>query len=58
MAKRAKIRRFLDVLRRQENLITDFDEHAWNTLVESVTVYGKDNLVVRLRDGSEVRADG
>jgi len=54
VAKRARIRRFLDDLRKRENLITDFDIHAWNTLVEAVTVYGKDNLIVRFRDGSEV----
>lgn len=58
MAKRAKIRKFLDDLRKWENLITDFDEHAWNILAEAVTVYGKDNLVVRFRDGSEIRMNG
>ena len=58
VAKRARIRRFLESLRKQENLITDFDVHAWNTLVESVTVHSKENLVVRFQDGSEVRVDG
>ena len=58
VAKRAKIRRFLDDLRKQENLITDFDVHAWNTLVETVTVFAKDNLVVRFRDGTEMRVEG
>ena len=45
----------MEDLRKRENLITDFDEHAWNTLAEAITVHGKDNLVVRFRDGSEIR---
>jgi len=55
VAKRARIRKFMEDLRKRENLITDFDEHAWNTLAEAMTVHGKDNLVVRFRDGSEIR---
>ena len=54
-AKRAKIRRFLDELRKRENLITDFDEHAWNALVECIIVYGAVELAVRWRDETEIR---
>ena len=54
VAKRARIRRFLDDLRKQENLITGFDERAWNALAENITVNGKENLTVRFRDGSEI----
>ena len=56
VAKRARIRRFMDDLRKRELLITDFDEHAWNTLAEGITVQGKDDLMVRFRDGSEIWA--
>ena len=55
VAKRAKIRRFLENLRRQENLITNFDEHAWNILAEGITVYGANDLAVRFKDGTEIR---
>ena len=54
-AMRARIRRFMDDLRKQEVLITVFDEHAWNALVESIIVYGTGDLMVRFRDGSEIR---
>ena len=55
IAKRAKIRRFLENLRQQESLLTDFDAHAWNTLAEGITVYGAEDLMVRFKDGSEIR---
>jgi DNA invertase Pin-like site-specific DNA recombinase len=55
VAKRAKIRKFLNDLSRQEELITAFDKHAFNTLVENISVYGADDLMVRFRDGTEIR---
>ena len=55
MAKRARIRKFLHDLRRQEEFITSFDEHAWNTLVESLRIYGAEDIAVTFRDGSEIR---
>ena len=54
VVKRARIRRFMDDLRQQVNLIAAFDEHAWNTLVDGVTVYAGD-FMVRFKDGSEIR---
>jgi len=58
VAKRARIRRFLEDLRDREALITVFDEHAWNALVEGVMVCADSDLMVRFRDGTEIRAAG
>ena len=55
VAKRARIRKFLDDLRKQEALIADFDEHTWNTLVESLRIYGTEDIAVTFRDDSEIR---
>jgi DNA invertase Pin-like site-specific DNA recombinase/uncharacterized protein (DUF2384 family) len=55
VAKRAKITKFLVDLHKQEHLITEFDAHAWNSLVESVTVHSVKEFVVLFRDGTEVR---
>jgi len=57
VAKRAKIRRFIDDLRKQECLIAAFDEHTWNALVENITVFSAVDLAVRFKDGSEIRAN-
>ncbi|MDR1464740.1 MAG: recombinase family protein [Oscillospiraceae bacterium] len=54
-AKRAKIRKFVEDLCQQENLITEFDEQAWNALAEQITVHSEKELTVRFRDGSEVK---
>ena len=58
VAKRAKVRRFLEDLRKQEGLITSFDVHAWNTLAEGIMVYGTQDLMVQFKDGSEIRVEG
>lgn len=55
-AKRAKIRKFMDDLRKQEALITAFDERVWNILAENLTAYSAEDLAVRFRDGTEIRA--
>lgn len=36
--------------------VTEFDETLWGSLVESMTIIGKEEVVLRLRGGVEVRA--
>ena len=38
------------------NLITEFDESLWASLVDSMTVYAKDRIVFRLTCGLEIEA--
>lgn len=47
---------FLDILRRQNNLLTEFDEKLWCSLVDYATVYGKGNVLFTFKDGTEIQA--
>ena len=53
-AKRANINRFLKALKRQDNIVTEFDEELWYTTLERITVYHGERLVVQFRDGGQV----
>jgi len=45
---------FIDNLKGQ-NLIGKFDERLWCSLVDYITVYGKENIRVTFKDGTEIR---
>lgn len=49
-AKSEKMRQFIKVLKKQDKLITDFDEVLWSSLVEFVTI-GRTERSVTFRDG-------
>lgn len=53
-AKRAKIRICMDRISQQENLVTEFDEELWYSMVDYVTVYEGKSLVFTFRDGRQV----
>ena len=46
---------FAKVLRSREAALTEFDEGLWGTLVDFVTVYGKGDIGITFRDGTEIR---
>ena len=46
---------FAKALRNRESALTDFDEGLWGTLVDFMTVYGKGDIGVTFRDGTEIR---
>ena len=52
--RRMQILRFAGELKTQKP-IKEYDENLWNSLVEYVTVYGKGDIRVTFRDGTEVR---
>ena len=54
-ARRIQIQRFAEKLREQEAIKEYDDDNLWNSLVECVTVYGKDDIRVTFRDGTEVQ---
>ena len=53
-ARRIQILRFAEELKTQMS-IKEYDESLWNSLIECVTIYGKDDIRVTFRDGTEVR---
>ena len=54
--RRRKIRSFIETVRELPNLITDFDEAFWGSLVDHMTVYSKDNIVFTMTNGMEIKA--
>ena len=53
-AKRANINRFLKTLKRQADIVTEFDEELWYITIERLEVYKGGRLRVIFRDGGEV----
>ena len=54
--RRSDIDRFIDDLMRQPAIITTFDPILWSTMVERVTVHGKNDLRFTFRNGTEITA--
>ena len=50
------INTFLYTLRKQDNLLTDFDEKLWCSLVDYATVYNKDDVRLTFKNGTEIQA--
>lgn len=56
-ARYEQLGRFIKVLKEQDNLITEFDEALWCSLVEKMVVAGKDDVTVVFKDGTEIKAE-
>lgn len=56
-AKYEQMGRFITVLKRQTELITEFDEALWSSLVEKIVVKSKDDVTVVFKDGTEIKAE-
>ena len=56
MIRRRKIERFIDSVKGLPELITEFDESLWASLVDSMTVYAKDRIVFQLTCGVEIES--
>jgi site-specific DNA recombinase len=53
-AKREKLVEFIDILRRSDGFLTEFNEKLWNATVESVTVHSEHELTFKFEDGTEL----
>ncbi|KAI4447841.1 hypothetical protein C823_002360 [Eubacterium plexicaudatum ASF492] len=51
---REKIELFLDGLQKQKELVTEFDEDLWYSLIEYVTVFDKEDIRFTFKDGTEI----
>lgn len=47
---------FLYTPHRQDNLLIEFDEKLWCSLVDYATVYEKDDVRFTFKDGTEIQA--
>lgn len=46
---------FLAGLEEQEDLLTEFDENLWYSMVEYVTVFNKEDIRFTFKDGTEIK---
>lgn len=53
-AKRVELKRFVNVLKTRDSLLTKFVEELWNTVIDRVVVKSRELVVFVFRDGSEV----
>lgn len=54
-AQKEKIELFLEELNRQEDVVTEFDEDQWYSLVDFVTVFNKEDIRFTFKDGTEIK---
>lgn len=53
--KHEKIDLFISTLKRQETLLTEFDEELWVNVVDKVIVYDEENIRLSIKDGSTIK---
>ena len=54
--RRREFMRFIQSLEKLPDMVTEFSEELWGSLVDHVTVYGKNNIVFTLNSGMEIKA--
>lgn len=52
---RSSIQQFLDALRKQSEIVTEFDAAQFQTLVDVITVDSKDDIRVTFQNGMEIK---
>ncbi len=50
-----KIDLFLDGLQKQKEMVTEFDEDLWYSLIEYMTVFEKEDIRFTFKDGTEIK---
>ena len=53
---RREFMRFIQSLEKLPDMVSEFSEELWGSLVDHVTVYGKDNIIFALTSGMEIKA--
>ena len=56
LAQREQFKRVLETLEDQDGVISEFDEGLWCSLVDHVTVYGKEDVKFTFKNGIEIKA--
>ena len=49
------IEHYLSLLEERREAVTEYDALLWHGMVESVTVYGRDDIRFTMKDGTEIR---
>lgn len=58
ISRQTAMRQFIGVLKKQKDLITEFDPSLWGALLDHATIYGKDDIRFTFKDGTEINAIG
>ena len=58
ISRQTAMRQFIGVLKKQKDLITEFDPSLWGALLDYATIYGKDDIRFTFKDGTEINAIG
>ena len=58
VSRRVAMYKFIGVLKKQKDLITEFDPSLWGALLDHATIYGKDDIRFTFKDGTEINAIG
>ena len=56
LAQREQFKKVLETLEEQDGAISEFDEGLWCSLVDHVTVYGKEDVKFTFKNGIEIKA--
>ena len=54
--RRRELDRFIRKVEDLPEIVTEFDEALWSSLVDHITVHSKENLVFTLNSGMEIKA--
>ncbi len=54
-ARNSLLNSFSKELRKQENILTEFDEGLWGSLVDFMTVHSKEDIEVTFKDGTTIQ---
>ena len=54
--RRRELERFILAVEKLPEMVTDFDEALWGSLVDHLTVNGKDDIVFTMSSGMEIKA--
>ena len=55
LSQRSMLLKFIDTLRQQKDVVTEFDATLWGTLLDHMTVYSKEDMRFTFRDGTVIR---
>lgn len=55
-ARRDAVQQFMKTLKKQNDLISEFEQKLWCSLVEYMTVYAEDDVRITFKNGMEIKA--
>ena len=56
-ARNSLLNSFSKELRKQENILTEFDEGLWGSLMDFMTIHNKEDIEVTFKDGTTIRIE-